>query len=497
MSAVTGRLLRAEEVDDDLAQAWDALPAGRGTQADFQDSHTWYAAWLASVPPATAARVRVAVVGDVDQPLAVLPFVTRGSRFEVVGARRRPRTRPAVATPDPDPEVLAVLARTLAGAGARQLGLHRMPSHDPATRALLDGLRSAGYHVVTTELSSDRLAPAPDGWEAYRTQLAGFDRYARRFANRLRSQWDVELELYGTPDGRPVAEGFRIFEEVQQRSWKQGFAPDVRTQWSGLFEGADRRGWVRVYVLRVAGVAAAVHVWFRVGEVATWYATAYDQQMAVLSPGTVVQWWSQERLFAEPDPPRLVDLMPGTTPQKDRLTLEQPPLLKVDAVLQRGRWSAPAFELALAVSGARATARQRLGTRRQAWAQRRRERAAAPPPPDVRVPPAQDEAPVAALDGGDAALRRYLALAGGWSGTEAMTREWDDGDTWWSVGETPSAMVRLREPDRVVEVVRVPGEARTAQRLSALVARHHGRTLVLTGGLVAHDPPLPWPVGGG
>ena len=42
MSAVTGRLLRAEEVDDDLAQAWDALPAGRGTQADFQDSHTWY-----------------------------------------------------------------------------------------------------------------------------------------------------------------------------------------------------------------------------------------------------------------------------------------------------------------------------------------------------------------------------------------------------------------------------------------------------------------------
>ena len=254
-----------------------------------------------------------------------------------------------------------MLARTLAGAGARQLGLHRMPSHDPATRALLDGLRSAGYHVVTTELSSDRLAPAPDGWEAYRTQLAGFDRYARRFANRLRSQWDVELELYGTPDGRPVAEGFRIFEEVQQRSWKQGFAPDVRTQWSGLFEGADRRGWVRVYVLRVAGVAAAVHVWFRVGEVATWYATAYDQQMAVLSPGTVVQWWSQERLFAEPDPPRLVDLMPGTTPQKDRLTLEQPPLLKVDAVLQRGRWSAPAFELALAVSGARATARQRRG----------------------------------------------------------------------------------------------------------------------------------------
>ena len=219
--------------------------------------------------------------------------------------------------------------------------------------------------------------------------------------------------------------------------------------------------------------------------------------MAVLSPGTVVQWWSQERLFAEPDPPRLVDLMPGTTPQKDRLTLEQPPLLKVDAVLQRGRWSAPAFELALAVSGARATARQRLGTRRQAWAQRRRERAAAPPPPDVRVPPAQDEAPVAALDGGDAALRRYLALAGGWSGTEAMTREWDEGDTWWSVGETPSAMVRLREPDRVVEVVRVPGEARTAQQLSALVARHHGRTLVLTGGLVAHDPPLPWPVGGG
>ena len=242
MSAVTGRLLRAEEVDDDLAQAWDALPAGRGTQADFQALPHLVrrvAGLGCPLPPRpgsrspwsamSTSRWRCAAPRDEGRPV-------RGGR------RTAPAADPARrGTPTPTRRCWRC---SPARSGCRGPAARAAPDAEPRSRhpRPADGLRSAGYHVVTTQLSSDRLAPAPDGWEAYRTQLTGFDRYARRFANRLRSQWDVELELYGTPDGRPVAEGFRIFEEVQQRSWKQGFAPDVRTQWSGLFEGADRRG---------------------------------------------------------------------------------------------------------------------------------------------------------------------------------------------------------------------------------------------------------------
>jgi hypothetical protein len=42
------RLIRVEDVDPEFAAAWawDALlPASRGRQADFHDSHAWLAAW--------------------------------------------------------------------------------------------------------------------------------------------------------------------------------------------------------------------------------------------------------------------------------------------------------------------------------------------------------------------------------------------------------------------------------------------------------------------
>ena len=81
-------------------------------------------------------------------------------------------------------------------------------------------------------------------------------------------------------------------------------------------------------MLNVANQPVAVHIWFRVRDVATWLSTAYDKDLAMLSPSTIVQWWSQEQLFKD-NPPGLVDLLPGDNPQKERLAPETPALLLV------------------------------------------------------------------------------------------------------------------------------------------------------------------------
>jgi len=55
------RLIRVEDVDPGLAAAWDALPAGRGRQTDFHDSHAWLAAW-SQTAGRRAAALRIPAV---------------------------------------------------------------------------------------------------------------------------------------------------------------------------------------------------------------------------------------------------------------------------------------------------------------------------------------------------------------------------------------------------------------------------------------------------
>jgi hypothetical protein len=48
-------VLRSGEIDPSLARAWNRMPPARGGQADFYDSHAWYAAWSGALAPEAAA----------------------------------------------------------------------------------------------------------------------------------------------------------------------------------------------------------------------------------------------------------------------------------------------------------------------------------------------------------------------------------------------------------------------------------------------------------
>jgi hypothetical protein len=509
-------VLRHGDVDAAFARSWDALPPRRGVQADYHDSHSWLASWSEAAGPAVAAGLRVPAVLEGGRPVALLPLQARTRRrwesaaTRAVGTHRK-RWRPVLHAEAPDEEALGLLVETVAAAGVRELALNRLPTHDPATGALLGALRRGGYAVHAHQRSSDCLAVVDGGWAEHRHRFTGYDRSVRTKSNRLRSLWEVRLEEYGPRGGAPAADGFALYEELHRRSWKGPLAEDVRRERLALLRRTEELGWCRLYVLRVAGVPAAAHVWFRVGPVATWLSTAYDQRLAAVSPGSILMWRAQECLFAE-SPPRLLDFMPGDNPQKDRLSPDRAPLLLVEAARRT------------LVSGATFPARRRARDLLPR-AIRRLRRAVTPRPParprpaarahHLEVAPGSGTLPAAPLEL-DTTRRRALAVLGGHASPEAMAERWQQGDSWWLVGERPSALVRLgalgSAAVAALELVLLEAGALPVEALLAAVATTVGATVKadLPAGCLAepgageaegesgdpipvHQAVLPWP----
>ena len=443
-------ILRVAEVTPGLAAAWDELPAARGVQADVYDSHAWLSSWWDTTGAELAERVRIPVVLDGDRPVGLLPLAMLSSgRWEFAGrGGGRMRYRPVLGAEQPDEEVLGLLAEQVGRAGVRDLTLPRMPGRDPATAGLAAALGEAGFRVARRERSSDCLALVAGGWEEHRRRFAGYEKSVKRFANRMKPLWDVTLEergpaeTAGLEEGYDLEEGYELFAGVHAHSWKKPLTPAMRAQALELLRRSGPRGWPRVYVLRVAGVPAAVHIWFRLGSVVTWLETAYDQRLSALGPGTILMWWSQERLFREAVP-EVVDFIPGHNPQKDRLGPDRTPIVVLEAA-RRTLVSGATFPVrrqvrfvAPAVAG---RARRRLAGLRPASAP------AADPGRAVAVAAGDSGAAVAELEL-DASARRFLAAVTGHHSPDAMAGGWAEGDSWWRVGEGPLALARVGAAD--------------------------------------------------
>jgi CelD/BcsL family acetyltransferase involved in cellulose biosynthesis len=359
------------DIDADFSAAWDSLAEARGTLADCFDSHVWAASVLAH-DPAMAERARVAAVRDdsTGLPHTLLALEDLGHGRYATLAADRPRSRVLVPGDLPD---LTPLAEQLARAGVRDLRLHRLPSRDPATHRLLGALRRTGYRVHAREHSHDMLADASGGWEGHKARFKSFHGHCSRAARKLRGHSDVRFEAYTQPAG--IDTGFALYADLFPRSWKGPLTDRTRAERHDLVRRAADRGWARLYVLHIDDRPAATYLWFRVGAVALWHSTAYDDEFAPLGVGNLAMWRAHEHILTErpDDPPALVDLLPTTTAQKLRLAPERPPLLDVEAV--RGR---PLAAAALPVRALARTARAAATGRLRA---RTRGRTAAPTPP--------------------------------------------------------------------------------------------------------------------
>jgi hypothetical protein len=503
------KVLRYGEVDQALGRAWDALPAGRGLQADFEDSWAWLASWGHGVGAGASDRVRIVLAGDDHAPQGLLPLVARTRHhWESAGTRRgfRGRWRPVLGTEEPDPEVLAALVEQAASAGVRELVLHRLPTRDPATTALLAALDQAGFHVHSQEFSNDYLASVEGGWEEYRSRFAGYERSVKRAVKNLRPIAEPRLEEYGRVAEASATDAFGLYAELFGRSWKGPLRPDMRAQELELVRRAERLGWCRLYVLSIAGRPAAAELWFRLGDAASGMSTVYDAQMAAVGPGSIIAWWAQERIFAEPTPPRLIDLLPGHNAQKDRLAPDRTPLLIVEAA-RHTLVSGASLPLRRHARVARRAAAGRLiALARQARA-RARSSETGTVVREVTLPPAQGSLAVVEVEL-DGPRRRFLAVAGGHRSPEAMASTWSTQDRWWQVGPQPLALIRVTPSHpgtlRAREVVLVAAAPHQLQDLLQALAA--GLEATLQAALPAsngqgqpgqpipiHQAPLPWP----
>ena len=501
-------LLRHHEVGEPLGRAWDRLPPNRGLQADFEDIWAWLASWCHGVGRASADRLRIALVGEGDAPLGLLPLVARTRhRWESAGTRRgfRGRWRPVLAAEEPDPEVLALLVEQVATAGARELVLHRLPTRDPATGALLSALRHGGFHVHQRQRSRDHTSVVEGGWDECRRRFASYDRSFRKLLKRLDPSWQPHIHEYGPHTGDAPVDGFAVYADVQRRSWKGGLPDATYASRLELVRRTQELGWSRVFVLRIAGIPAAAELWFRVGDAVFATSTAYDQRLAAVAPGSIIAWWAQERIFAE-SPPRLVDLLPGHNPQKERLAPDRTPLLNVEAA-RRTLVSGASFPLRRRARAARRSAAGRLlaGIKRlRARAPSREPRRVAR---TVTLSQAEASLPVVGLEL-DGWVRRYLAVAGGHRSPEAMATSWLPQDRWWQIGQEPLALIRAGNLDPTTlqahEVVLVQAHPDQLQQLLAALAGALGvrvqAALAASDGhgppgqpIPVHQAPLPWP----
>ncbi|UGQ10592.1 GNAT family N-acetyltransferase [Yinghuangia sp. ASG 101] len=359
-----GVFLHARDLDTDFTAGWDRLVAARGVYADCFDTYTW-AASVMHADPVAARRIRIAAVLDepTGKPVSLLALEDLDGRGRFASfAEDRPRSR--VVAERASHDELGALADQLAASGVRDLRLRRMPSRDPATHRLLGALRRAGYRVHARERSSDMLADVTDGWAGHRARFASFHAQARRLHRKLARRGDVALTAYTRPGEADT--GFAAYAALFPRSWKGPLTERTRTERRELVRRTAENGWLRLYVLRVDGRPAATYLWFRVGAVALWHSTAYDEEFAGLGVGNLAMWQAHEHiLVADPtDPPTLVDLLPTTTSQKLRLAPERPPLLDIEAVRDRPLTAAALPVRALART-ARASAAGRIRARRR------------------------------------------------------------------------------------------------------------------------------------
>jgi hypothetical protein len=201
-----------------------------------------------------------------------------------------------------------------------------------------------------------------------------------------------------------------------------------------------------------------------------------------------MMWQAQSKIFAE-NPPQVVDLLPGANPQKDRLTLEKPPLLITEAIVPTP-WRVVSTPVARQVRRARTAAVARFRARQAS-------RPEAAPAPARRltgeVTPGSGAEPAWRLEL-EPAVRRYLAAVLGRPSPDAMAASWAPADEWWVVGSRPSGLVRLHRGGGhvVARDVVLLDQSTDPRALAGNLAGTMNGPIRLDGSMVFESAP-PWP----
>jgi CelD/BcsL family acetyltransferase involved in cellulose biosynthesis len=279
---------------DALREEWDALVASGPVDLPFV-THGWISAWLDAFAPRAAPLVLVARAAG-GAPLGMAPFLEeRGpaGTIRLVSPANDHSCRFEWALgPDPGSAVAAIW-RHLRDRVRWDVILLRDVPRDGPTSARLEPLARADRHPTGRwrSISSPRLRLGRLPAEA-RTS-ARFRSNLRRRARRLHELGAVALRRAGSP--AEVDAAVADFLALESSGWKSAggtaiaLDPVLVRFYEAIARDAAARGTLAVRALTLDGRPVAMHLGVIHRGVYHLPKTAYDERLAAMSPGQLLQ----------------------------------------------------------------------------------------------------------------------------------------------------------------------------------------------------------------
>jgi CelD/BcsL family acetyltransferase involved in cellulose biosynthesis len=295
-------------------------------------------------------RLKVVVLGDLDEPRAITPLARAGVRAALIGAPELGEPADLLSS---DEQAVGEMARALANLKLPLL-LSRLPGGSPSVAALRTAhRRRAG--VVVREVPGAPTMPLSPDWAAPEGRLskrrASDMRRARRRAEAFGA---VSFEVL-SPTPAELEPLLQEAVETEAAGWKsrQGSAlkADARRLrfYTGYARGASARDELRLSFMRIDGRAVAMQLAVEWRDRLWLLKIGYDEDFGRCSPGMLLMLesarWAANRGL------RSVELLGTPAPWTDMWTEEVRPCVTVGVYPARPRGMA-----ALVTDGTRYTA---------------------------------------------------------------------------------------------------------------------------------------------
>jgi CelD/BcsL family acetyltransferase involved in cellulose biosynthesis len=171
------------------------------------------------------------------------------------------------------------------------LNLAGVSSESQAAALLLDQVPAQWIEVFDTGICPYILLP--DSWEVFRNQYIGknlsrnIERCDRRLLREFPDQVAYRQVQHQDEIGPAMASLFRLHQRVQQANGNAGAFSDPHMERFHLDVAIRffRRGWLRLYVLTVAGQDISVLYCYRYRDVVSFYQTGYELEWGAYGPG--------------------------------------------------------------------------------------------------------------------------------------------------------------------------------------------------------------------
>ena len=292
-----------------LAKEWEGLLASVGKSSPFL-TPDWIECCL-GYDPARSPHVVVAKSGATVTGIAPLwrgRTAYRGLQARTLSFISSSETSETdlIVRPDAREETLRAFVRYFYTGGPAVwdvVSLGQWPAESENAKQVLRELRSSRLPYFVGVSSIVPYIPIAGDWESFWQSRSYLFRKSRRgILNRLKRLG--ESEVVAIAGDRPD-EALELYRNVAGRGWKhaEGLAVTSRPELGRFFEcmtsTAGRRGWLRVWALKIGGEAVAVE--YHIGSAGRIHALRadYDEAWAAHSPGACLEYHILRQLFEE------------------------------------------------------------------------------------------------------------------------------------------------------------------------------------------------------